>query len=295
MSERSQIGMSVRFDTQISLDQRKTAYTQAELLETQWHGRVLLMDKEVQFAEADEHRYHEMLIHPAIAAAPDRGLRVLILGGGDGLAAREVLKWGDRIRSVTLVDYDAEFVSEVAKPLLYTVTAGSLEDARVRIVHSNAVTFARNTPDRFDVIVMDLPDPDDHGYSQLYIDLLYACQRCIDTNGVLVTHTGPIALSMAHPCWTFLQSLRMTVRHVYGNASRVHFRTVHIPSFVHPWGFFYMTPVRVVQSPRLPDITRVCRYLEASRPEHTLSPRGEYIGDKDIRETYEEMVRFPAQ
>lgn len=294
MAERSQIGMSVRFDSLKCLDQRRTQYTHIELVDTQWHGRVLLMDKEVQFAETDEHRYHEMLVHPAVSVAPDRPLRVLILGGGDGLAVRELFKWNNKIRSVTIVDYDTEFVSQVAKPLLYKMNTGSLEDSRVRITQMNALTFARNTADTFDLILLDLPDPDDHGYSQLYIDLLYACQRCLEPTGVLAMHVGAFALDMSHPCWKFLHSIRATVHHVYGNDCRVHFRTVHVPSFVHPWGFFYMTPRRVVQSPMLPEIARHCKFLDPIRLEHTLTSEGECIGDKDIREIYNELIRYPV-
>lgn len=287
--------MSVRFDVLTSLDQRRTQHTLLEVVDTQWHGRVLMMDKEVQFAEADEHRYHEMLIHPTVSVAAERPLRVLILGGGDGLAAREVLKWGPKIRSVTIVDYDGEFVSQVAKPLLYSINAGSLEDQQVRVTNMNALTYARNTHDKFDVIVMDLPDPDDNGFAQLYIDLLYACRRCLDEErGVLVTHTGPMALNSTHPCWNFLRSLRDTVHHVYGNDCRVHFRTVHVPSFVHPWGFFYMTPRRIAQSPLLPEIARKCLFLDPARVEHVLTSQSEYIGDKDIRETYTDLVRYPV-
>lgn len=295
MVERSQIGMSVRFDSLMCIDERQTQHTHVELLDTKWHGRMLLMDKEVQFAEMDEHRYHEMLVHPAVSAAPpERTLRVLILGGGDGLAVRELLKWKNKIRSVTVVDYDNEFVSQVAKPLLSSMNARSLEDSHVRITHMNAVTFARNTSDTFDVILLDLPDPDDHGYAQLYIDLLYACQRCLEPGGVLGMHVGPFALDVSHPCWTFLRSIRDTVHHVYGNDCRVHFRTVHVPSFVHPWGFFYMTPRRIAQSPMLPEIARHCKYLDPIRLEHTLTTQGECIGDKDIREIYNELIRYPA-
>jgi spermidine synthase len=291
MAERSQLGMSVRFETLHVADQRHTPHTHSLLVDTRWQGRVLLMDSEVQFAEADEHRYHEMLVHPAVAVAPSRLLRVLILGGGDGLAAREVLKWDNRIQSVTIVDYDAEFVSQVAKPLLRYVNGGSLDDPRVSVVHSNAVTFARNTRDKFDVILLDLPDPDEHGYAQLYLDLLYACETCLGADGVLVTHTGAMALTAAHPCWSFLTSLRTTARNVYGNDCRVHFRTVHVPSFVHPWGFFYVTPRRLVQSPLLPEVAQQCRFLDPVRLEHTLTAHGECVGDKDIREIYYDAIR----
>jgi spermidine synthase len=290
ISERSQMSMSVQFDTIAGLDQRKTKYASCLLADTLWQGRILLMDNEIQFAEADEHRYHEMLVHPLIATAPDRSLRVLILGGGDGLATREVLKWQDRIQSVTIVDYDQEFVSEVAKSYLSRISDGSLDDKRVQIVHENALTFARNTQDSFDVIIIDLPDPDDNGFAQLYIDLFFACQRCLAENGVLVTHTGPTSLNRKHPCWEFLRTLRQTAHHVYGNTSRVHFRTAHIPSFVHPWGFFYVTPQRIQHLSMFVNVSRQCRYIEPGRLEHTLHSNAEYIGDRDIRDLYESLV-----
>lgn len=245
-----------------------------------------MMNQEVQVAQTDEHRYHEMLVHPAMDVLDSKPTRVLILGGGDGCAAREVLKWKS-VTSVTIVDYDEEFVTKIAIPLLYPMHADSLTNARVRLVHMNALTYVRNTPDSFDCILIDLPDPDTYEMSQLYIDCLYACQRILRPDGVIALHSGPMSLKQDTPCWAFMKILRDTAKHVYGNRSGFHFRTGHIPSFVHPWGFVYIT-TGYVSDAFLPNIIpRLCRFWEPARPEHRLNGCTEVVGDRDIRVLYE--------
>jgi len=287
MSERPQFDMSVTFHPRGNPTTLNTKYSQVSLLNTRDQGMVLLMNEEAQLAETDEHRYHEMLVHPALHALPSTPTRVLILGGGDGCAAREALKW-KQVTSVTVVDYDEEFIQQMAIPILFKLNADSLTHYRVRLVFMNALTYVRNTPDSFDCILIDLPDPDTHDMAQLYIDILYACQRILRPDGIVGMHTGPLSLKKGVPCWRFVKSLRDTAKHVYGSASGFHFRSAHIPSFVHPWGFAWITTGSVPESPALSIVPHLCRWWEPTREEHRLIGHVEIVGDRDVRFLYEE-------
>lgn len=284
MSERSQSGLSVKFDDATILFSRKTEFSQVDLLATPEFGRVLLMDGEVQFAESDEHRYHEMLIHPLMDVSK-KNAKVLILGGGDGLAAREVLKWEPE--SVTIVDWDCEFMMDVAESILFDLNNDSLFDERMRKINMNALTFVRNTETEFDVIVIDLPDPEGIEMVQLYTDIIFASQRCLSDQGTLVMHIGPLSLNSNHDCWKILRGFVKTVNHVYGYDKLTHFRTAHIPSFTHPWGFLYMVPRTItVQRNSIEMSSNVisqCRYWDLDSYAKDISRSSKfYIGDKDI-------------
>lgn len=290
MSERPQFDMSVTFEGRGDPLELATQHSQVSLLNTKHQGLVLLMNDEAQLAETDEHRYHEMLVHPALHVLPPTPSRVLILGGGDGCAAREALKW-KQVTSVTIVDYDQEFIEKMAIPVLFRLNADSLTNPRVRVVFMNALTYARNTPDSFDCILIDLPDPDSHEMGQLYIDLLYACQRILRPDGVIGMHTGPMSLKPRTSCWGFVNTLRDTSNHVYGNRSGFHFRTAHIPSFVHPWGFVYITTGYVPESLVPSIVPRLCRWWEPIRDHHRLIGHVEFVGDRDILMLYEEATQ----
>jgi len=148
----------------------------------------------------------------------------------------------------------------------------------------NALTFARNTDvDPYDVIVIDLPDPEGP-FIQLYHDLLYACERILNPSGVIALHIGPISLHDAHPFWKFLLSLMDTASHVYGRTHRGHMRSAHIPSFMNPWGFFYIVPRNSQIDPNSYYVSYKCRFWNPTRVEHKLlSSRPFYIGDRDIQ------------
>ena len=282
MTERSQSGTTVTFEPFTTIIRRKTAHSDVHLVNTPDHGRVLLMDNEIQFAEADEHRYHEMLIHPAMASVEKR-FRVAILGGGDGLAAREVLKWED-VRHIDIIDYDQEFVEQIATSCLHDMNAGVYQNPKVMHRPVNALTFARNTDvDPYDVIVIDLPDPEGP-FIQLYHDLLYACERILDPKGVIALHIGPVSLHEQHSFWKFFLELMDTSSHVYGRTHRGHMRSAHIPSFMNPWGFFYIVPRNSRVANEAYTISYQCRFWNPTRVEHKLlSSRPYYVGDKDIQ------------
>lgn len=150
----------------------------------------LFLDYSIQFDSLDEYRYHESLVHPAMAQAQRRN-RVLILGGGDGMAAREVLRWPD-VEAVTLVDLDPRVTTLFRDhPDLSQLNAGALSDPRVEIHNTDAWRYVESTSAIYDVIIIDLPDPKNLALSKLYSRQFYgALVERLSAYGSLVTQAG---------------------------------------------------------------------------------------------------------
>ncbi|MFF9869367.1 polyamine aminopropyltransferase [Streptomyces sp. NPDC013953] len=167
----------------------------------------LFLDGRLRVSGRDERRYHEALVHPAMRG---RHARVLILGGGDGLALREVLRYRD-VESVTVVELDPGVVRLArTDPALSRLNGGAYGDARVRVVHGDAFRWLRGAaePGVYDVVVSDLPDPGITASTKLYAEEFYAlAARALADGGRLVVHAGPMA-SRPHTYWTVDATLR---------------------------------------------------------------------------------------
>jgi spermidine synthase len=169
---------------------------------TEWKGHHwLYLNNHVQFSTYDEVRYHEPLVHPAMQLAGSRE-HVLILGGGDGLAVREVIKYAD-VKRVTLVDLDAEIIAlSKTYPALRAANKGSLEDPRLKIVTGDAGKFLTDSTDLYDVIIIDLPDPKGPDLARLYSREFYRdCLAHLSADGVVVTQaSSPLHAQRAFLC-----------------------------------------------------------------------------------------------
>ncbi|MEL6197372.1 MAG: polyamine aminopropyltransferase [Pseudomonadota bacterium] len=165
----------------------ETALQRIRVFENPRFGRVLTLDGVVQTTEADEFIYHEMLAHvPILAHGAAR--RVLIIGGGDGGMAREVLRHGS-VDQVTMVEIDAGVI-DFSKTYLPALSAGAFDDARLDVVISDGAAFVRESEAQFDVIICDSTDP--IGPAEvLFSDSFYAAakERLAD-GGILVTQNG---------------------------------------------------------------------------------------------------------
>ena len=148
------------------IHQQQTPYQRIVI--TRWKNHHwLYLDGSEQFSSYDEHRYHEPLVHPAMLASARRS-KILILGGGDGLAAREVLKHSE-VDSVQLVDIDRAMTDlGRSHPVLLELNRGALDDERVEVVNLDAYTFLLATEDIFDVRLIDFPDPNSVAAARLY-------------------------------------------------------------------------------------------------------------------------------
>jgi spermidine synthase len=191
-------------------------------------GFQLFLNGALQFASADEARYHEALVHPAMASASARR-RVLVLGGGDGLAVREVLRHPE-VERVTLVDLDPGVTNLGADfPPLLALNARSLQDPRVRVVNDDAMRWITAPDGLYDVIVADFPDPSSFAVGKLYTVLFYTrLQRCLAPGGaVAIQSTSPLFARRAFWC---------IVRTVEAAGLHVHPYHISVPSFGE-WGF----------------------------------------------------------
>ncbi len=204
---------------------------------TRWRNDVrLYLNGHIQFCSIDEARYHEALVIPALEACSN-ARQVLILGGGDGLATREVLKYA-QVRSVLLVDIDPAMTRLAqTRPELVALNNDSLNSPRVRIINTDAMRFLEQSSDFFDVIIIDLPDPSSETLSKLYSKSFYElCNRRLTAGGVLVTQaTSPFFAPEAF--WCIEKTIEASGVHLPGlpRLAPVAYH-INVPSF-GDWGF----------------------------------------------------------
>lgn len=197
------------------------------------HGGVdMFLDGHVQFSSIDERRYHEAMTHPAMGAPSPRE-NVLIIGGGDGLIAREVLRYPD-VKRIVLVDIDGELMEmSRTQPLLTALNEGSLEDPRVTVEAADGFVWLRDHRDPWDRIFMDLPDPRSEGVARLYsVEFFNIVRDRLNPGGVVVAQAAsPFYTPRAY--WSAVKTVEtagLTVKPAH----------VNVPSFGE-WGFVYAT------------------------------------------------------
>ncbi len=199
------------------------------------HGRAghrLYLNGNLQFAERDEYRYHEALVHPAMAAYAAQGAaprKVAVLGGGDGMAVREILRYPG-VQSVTLVELDPKMTALFARhPALVRLNGGALASPKLRIVNTDAFQWLDSSDEVFDVIVVDFPDPTNFALGKLYTNAFYALlERRLAASGYAVVQTtSPLVARKSF--WTVVR----TIESVGLTATPYH---AHVPSFGE-WGF----------------------------------------------------------
>jgi spermidine synthase len=164
-------------------------------------GLNLFLNSHHQFNAVDEYRYHEALAHPAMLAS-DSPRRVLILGGGDGLALREVLKYST-VESVTLVDIDPEMTT-LAKNFapLAELNRFAFDDPRVRTVNQDAMIWIEQIAEMFDAVIIDFPDPNNFALGKLYSTRFFNLlqTRLSPEAAVSIQCTSPLASRLSYWC-----------------------------------------------------------------------------------------------
>jgi len=179
---------------------QQTAYQ--KIVITRWReNHWLFLNGQVQFSTYDEEKYHEPLVHPAmnLSAYPKE---VLILGGGDGAAVREILKHKS-VKSITLVDLDPAMTNiGQTHPVLTRINQNSLNSSKLKIINQDAMTFLENIDLRFGVIIIDLPDPDSIDLMHVYaLDFYQLIEKHLMRGGVMVTQaTSPYFSKKAFLC-----------------------------------------------------------------------------------------------
>lgn len=217
---------------------------------TRWRDDIRLhLNGHLQFSSADEYRYHEPLVLPAVSAAiqlrerDSQPLRILLLGGGDGLVARQALPVKE-VGQIDLVDIDQRVV-EIFRdiPLLSQLNRGALADARVTPHFADAFIFLRDTPQKYDVIIMDLPDPSSLQTNKLYTTTFFGLAlRRLTGRGVLVTQaSSPFYARRTFWCIAHTMSAALERMPAGAPSRRLIPYHAYVPSFGE-WGFVMIVP-----------------------------------------------------
>ena len=188
----------------------------------------LFLDGNLQFSSSDEYRYHEALVHIPMMYAKKHD-RVLILGGGDGLAARELLKYED-IKEIVLVDIDKDMTDLCATDKqIAKLNNNSLKNEKVQVINEDGYMFVQENENKFDVIIIDFPDPNNESLNKLYTNVFYNHIKAnLNENGVMVCQsTSPYYAKKSFWC------INKTIKSQFETVIPYH---LQVPTFGE-WGF----------------------------------------------------------
>jgi spermidine synthase len=207
----------------------------------------LFIDGHIQFSQQDEHRYHEALVHP-VMSLPGPAETVLVMGGGDGLAVREVLKY-DNVKRIDLVDLDPE-MTRMAREFypLVKLNESSLSDPRVHVYNADAFIYVREKGRMYDRVILDFPDPHNEAIAKLYSVEFYAMlSRRMNAGGAVSTQSSsPFFARRTY--W----SIGATMDRVYQTSTSYQ---VAVPAF-GIWGFHLASKGPGIKVPRINVPTR---------------------------------------
>jgi spermidine synthase len=161
----------------------------------------LFLNGNLQFSSADEYRYHEALVHPAMTLAAG-ARRVLVLGGGDGLAVRELLKYPS-VEEIVLVDLDPDMIKIAREnPLVREQNHDSFSSPLVKVVNEDAYVWLQGDHGKFDAVIVDFPDPNNFSLGKLYTTRFYRMARKVLSPGapMVVQSTSPLMARRAFWC-----------------------------------------------------------------------------------------------
>ncbi len=228
------------------LHSSKSEYQKVEIFRLGKFGKALILDGKMQSAEVDEFIYHECLVHPVLLShgSPKK---VLIAGGGEGATIREVLRW-PTVEKVYMVDLDEEVVN-ACKRLMPEWHRGAFEDGRVKVIYDDARRFIRTSKERFDAIILDLPEPMEEGPAiLLYTEEFYReVGEHLEEGGVMVTQATTVSVVN----FRAFSIISNTIREVF-KIVRPYWTSV--PSFYQPWGFVFASQQKDPKALQLEEI-----------------------------------------
>jgi spermidine synthase len=208
---------------------RRTAFQEMYIVETGAYGKALVLDGKWQSCTGDEFLYHEPLVHPGMLHHGEPR-NVLILGGGEGATAREVLRW-KTVEKAVMIDIDREVV-EACRTHLPEMHQNAFADPRLEVVIDDALEVLDRTSQDWDVIISDLSDPIEEGPSFKLFTKEYfeKAGAKLAPRGVFVLQAGPVA-----PAEMGMHArLVRTMREVFSNVQSY---VTYVPTYASPWGF----------------------------------------------------------
>lgn len=175
------------FTVKEKLAEIESAYQRVEVFDTHQFGRLFRLDGRLMTSEGDEFFYHECMTHPAALAHPNPE-SVLVIGGGDGGSSEELFKHPS-VRRIVMAELDP-VVIEISRKYLGSIHRGALDDPRLEIRIGDGIEYVRSTNERFDMIVLDLTDPDTPAFHLYSEEFFRMCQRVLKPGGMLTLHLG---------------------------------------------------------------------------------------------------------
>jgi spermidine synthase len=207
----------------------QTKYQSVRIVRSASFGLCLVLDDKIQSSQADEFIYHEALVHPAMITHP-RPETVFIAGGGEGATLREVL-FHHTVKRAVMVDIDEEVIA-LCREYLPDHSRGAFADARTELYHVDAREYLEKTTDKFDIIVIDLPDPIEEGPAyKLYTREFYEIvSKKLNDGGLITVQAGSASLNEL----LNLTAVNNTLHSVFPIVTT---HAIDVPCFGGPWGF----------------------------------------------------------
>jgi spermidine synthase len=207
----------------------RTKYQSVQVVRSYSFGLCLVLDGKIQSSEADEFIYHEGLVHPALVTHP-RPETVFIAGGGEGATLREVL-CHKTVKRAVMVDIDDEVVA-ISRKYLPGHNRGAFEDSRTELYHVDAREYLSASKDRFDIIIIDLPDPIEEGPAYLLFtrEFYRIASEHLTHDGLMAVQAGSASVIEL----LNLSAVSNTLKSVFPIVSPY---KIDMPCFGGPWGF----------------------------------------------------------
>jgi spermidine synthase len=264
----------------------KTKYQSAQIVRSRRLGKCLVLDNKIQSSESDEFIYHEALVQPAMITHP-RPEAVFIAGGGEGATLREVLSH-KTVKRAVIVDIDAEVVA-LSRQFLPDYSRGAFEDSRTELHHVDARDYLAKSKKKFDVIIIDLPDPLEKGPAYLlYTREFYQIVRDrLTDNGMIAVQAGSASLKEL----LNFTAVNNTLRSVFPIVSPY---KADIPCLGSPWGFCVASLKYdpALLSPREVDERIAARSLTGLKFYDGLTHQGMFSLPRYIRDTLVSQKRI---
>ncbi len=207
----------------------KTPYQQVEVIQSSHYGKCLILDGHMQSAQQDEFIYHENLVHPAMVSSPNPK-KVLIIGGGEGATLYEVLRH-KTVEKAWMIDIDQRVV-ELCMEHMEEWHRGAFQDKRTVLLFEDGRKFLEKTDEKFDVIIVDIPEPVEEGPAYLlYTEEFYKIvSKKLNPDGMVALQSG----CSAEKELTCLAAIHHTLKRVF---PLVYSWAANVPSFDIPWSF----------------------------------------------------------
>ena len=191
--EKLHIGLNQEIKIKNRLINKKSNFQKIEIFDTLTYGRVLALDGVIQVTEKDEYAYSEMLVHPAMQALSQKAKKILIIGGGDGAVAEEVLKY-NYVRKIDLVDIDKEVV-ELSKKYFKKINNNSLISKKLNLFYEDAFKFIDKSQNSYDLIIADRPDPIGAGKSLYKSNFYKKIKNIMSESSIAVFQSGKVIIA----------------------------------------------------------------------------------------------------